>query len=118
MIRGIFLLLGVILVLQLNGAYANASVPPKMKREAARILKEGDRIKRQAHLMRSESARLKKQAEELRAKASRLDVLWESARRLNPDNIRESEGRDRSQRRMRLDADREERDSEYLVREG
>jgi hypothetical protein len=86
--------------------------------ESARILAEGDRIKREADLMRSEATRLDSEADELQKGASYLDQLWERANKLDPNKYKDYAGRDKSQRRMRLDAEREKRDAVSLRTEG
>jgi hypothetical protein len=96
-------------------AQANGVIP---KAEAVRILSEGDRIKREADLMRSEATRLDSEADELQKGAVYLDHLWEKASKLDPEKYKEYAGRDKSQRRMRLDAVREKRDAVSLRIEG
>ena len=91
---------------------------PYLKAQAARILAEGDRIKREADLMRSEATRLDSEADELQKGAVYLDQLWEKASKLDPNKYQEYAGRDKSQRRMRLDAVREKRDAVSLRIEG
>jgi hypothetical protein len=85
-----------------------------LKAESARILAEGDRIKREADLMRSEATRLDSEAVELQNGAAYLDQLWEKANKLDPNKYKDFAGRDRSQRRMRLDAEREKGDATSL----
>jgi hypothetical protein len=89
-----------------------------LKAEAARILAEGDRIKREADLMRSEATRLDSEADALQKGAVYLDQLWENANNLDPNKYKDYPGRDKSQRRMRLDAERENRDAVSLRTEG
>jgi DNA-binding helix-hairpin-helix protein with protein kinase domain len=96
-------------------AQANGVIP---KAESARILAEGDRIKQEADLMRSEATRLDSEADELQKGAAYLDQLWEKARKLDPNQYKDYAGRNRSQRRMRLDAVREKRDAVSLRMEG
>ena len=91
---------------------------PYLKAQAARILAEGDRIKREADLMRSEATWLDSEADELQKGAVYLDQLWEKASKLDPNKYQEYAGRDKSQRRMRLDAVREKRDAVSLRIEG
>ena len=86
--------------------------------ESAHILAEGDRIKREADLMRSEATRLDSEADELQKGAANLDKIWEKARKRDPDKYKDYVGRDRSQQRMRLDAEREKRDAVSLRIEG
>ena len=99
---------------QANGATAALSLTA----ESARILSEGNRIKREADLMRSEAIRLDSEADELQKGAVYLDHLWEKARKLDPDKYKDYAGRDKSQRRMRLDAAREKQDAVSLRIEG
>ena len=89
-----------------------------LQAEAKRILLEGDRIWGEADKMRSESTRLDREATVLREKASHLDAMWEAANRISPEKYKDISGRDRSQVRMRSDADREDRDAGLLVAEG
>ena len=89
-----------------------------LKAESARILLEGDRIKREADLMRSEATRLDSEADELQKGAAYLDQQWEKANKLDPDKYKDYVGRNRSQWRMRFDAEREKRDAVSLRIEG
>ena len=68
--------------------------------------------------MRSESTRLDSEADELQKGAAYLNQLWEEARKLDPNKYKDYAGRDRSQRRMRLDAANERRDAVSLQIEG
>jgi hypothetical protein len=85
-----------------------------LKGEAHRIQREGDRIKSEASLMRSESFHLKLEASDLRDKAAQLDDLWAKANHADPKRYSDYPGRNRSQERMRLDAKREDQDSDAL----
>ena len=89
-----------------------------LKAESARILAEGDRIKGEADLMRSEATRLDSEADELQKGAAYLDQLWENANKLDPNKYKDYAGRDKSQQRMRLNAEREKRDAVSLRIEG
>lgn len=105
---------------QTESAFAGTSTTPVqyLKRQARIILAEGDRIKGEAERMRSESARLKREANDLRVAASKLDRAWESAHLVDPDKYLAHPERDRSQKIMRSDADREDGDAVSLVYEG
>ena len=100
-------------------AQANvAALSSYLTAESARILAEGDRIKREADLMRSEGTRLDSEADELQKGAAYLDKIWEKASNIDPNKYKDYAGRDGSQRRMRLDAARENRDAVSLQIEG
>src|SRR5262245_13200606 len=86
--------------------------------EARRIEQEAKRIGSDASLMRSEGDRLNHEGDGLRQGASRLDQMWEAASRANPERYKDYDGRDRSQKRMRLDANREDLDADALRLEG
>ncbi|MBB5053465.1 hypothetical protein HNQ36_003456 [Afipia massiliensis] len=103
-----------------DNAFARTPTAPVqyLKRQARIILAEGDRIKGEAMRMRSESARLKLEANGLRAAASQLDQAWERAHSIAANKYPAYPERDRSQKIMRSDADREDVDAIGLLHEG
>lgn len=88
-----------------------------LDREAARILKEGDRVRLEADRLQSEAERLRGESTRLLEGAKRLDNRWLVAMHGDPDRYRDFNGRDNSQRRMRLDAQRIEKDIGLLQRD-
>jgi hypothetical protein len=89
-----------------------------LNREFQRIRLEGVRIKGEADLMRVEGTRLNGQAKNLRTGAAHLDSSWVKANRSNPEKYIDYPGRNRSQRIMLTDADRQDQDADALRVEG
>lgn len=115
-------LIGAIPIMLMTASSAlPAHLPPHVKylfAEADKIKSAGNEMKKEADRVRSEGDRLNQEASQLRRAATKLDDMWGAANRVAPDKFTDYSGRDRSQQRMRADAQREDLDADSLRAEG